>query len=161
MLNEYERYAISLSVLLAGWLLAKYEQTAVAILMKIACAAFALTFGLLLITGFQHDAWGEVHRWTGHGLKIGVWVFVMFALGMVWYRYWPRVIAILGRTGLLIACIGLTLLAGMSGYLGPTNNPGADEETYNRCIVQHYFVFPLLLCLSVGLFSRWELRRGK
>lgn len=154
MPNVIVRIAFSLCILLAGWFLAKRKPALATMIIRMVITAMALNLLLLVSTGILHATWGELHRWSGHALTIVMWLWVMFSIGVVWQRYWPRFGAVIGRTGLLIVCIGLTLLAGISGYLGPTYTPEAGQETHNRFIVQHYFVFPILLSLSIGFFGK-------
>jgi hypothetical protein len=101
----------------------------------------------------------ELHRWSGHGLVIFLWLGVPFASGVMWERYfrWPALSAILQFVALL-AVLAIGLLAAVTGYLGPTFHP-ISEEAGIRFAVLHKLFLPGIL--SALLLQWWWYFRPK
>lgn len=122
-------------------------------------ASFAIA-ACMVITGYYHSAQSVArgHLWTGHALLIAVWLFVPFVIGIVLQqsgRRWSAA-TILQCLSLLLL-LGMTLLASLSGYLGPTHQQQPGEESYNQFAVLHYYASPRAIgIMLIGWF--WLLR---
>lgn len=96
-------------------------------------------------------AMGTVHKWTGHALVVVTWVSIPLSVGVVLARNFRRSAWIaLAQAVVLAALIGITMLAAITGYLGPSRGD-PSEETINRFVVLHKVALPFIAAvLAVG-----------
>jgi hypothetical protein len=159
MLDEILRIAFSFGILVGGWFLSRRKPGIAKIITRSFLAVIVALLALLAITGIQHATQGELHRWTGHGLTIVVWLWFVCMLGEVWGRRWPHHFgAILGLSMLLVVCVSLGFLASITGFLGPSHRNKPSEQEMNRFIVLHQFALPFLFSLSLAVIGWWEAR---
>jgi hypothetical protein len=87
----------------------------------------------------------EIHRWTGDGLVIFLWLGVPFAGVIVLHQKLARktVIAVVQTLVVVTALV----FASFTGYLGPLRNLDNLEETNQRLVVLHEVVLPTMLSL--------------
>jgi hypothetical protein len=126
--------------------------------MTLLCLGVLIGTGMLRVPG-SHTA--TVHRWLAHGLFIFLWLAAPGAIGVILnqaVRLRP-LRAVLGVACCLLAVL-LTLVASFTGYLPLPGSEGLpeperfqSEETRNRFVVLHYFLFPsLCVIVTFGWF---------
>ncbi|MEX0712558.1 MAG: hypothetical protein WD278_09425 [Pirellulales bacterium] len=145
-----------------GWLLsgrrpepARKSARALAVLLAV------LLLGLA-VAGSLHQAAPApiLHRWGGHAFVILAWLSAPFALGVLLERsVRRRPFSAAFQALLLFAFLGLSILAGFTGYLGPSHVQPADEETRIRFTVLHLFILPALIG-TLAVAWLWLLRPG-
>lgn len=162
-MTEFEKVALFPAIIVGAWFWSRDSAVLARNVARSLSVFMAGVLACLIVTGGLHAdrLAGRVHLWSGHGLTIAVWLAAPFAMGVVLQQSIRQrpVAAIVQCLGLLLL-LGLTVLEGASGYLGPTHAIDIDEETYNRFIILHVYTFPG--AIGAGLMCWfWLLRRGK
>lgn len=146
----------------AGWFISHgYGELA----RRCARSVFAISILVLLalaISGAFHDreAARSFHRWTAHGITIFLWLAIPFAIAVLLQQnFRRRPSAAIAQLIALLLVFGSTVLCAFTGYLWPTGSENAvGEETLNRFLILHLFVFPattFALCVeSYWYFGR-------
>jgi quinol-cytochrome oxidoreductase complex cytochrome b subunit len=155
------RFLLLPAIVVAAWLISsRYPERA---------RQAARLFGVILAVGFlATTATGlerltnpdSTHRWFGHGSLIVAWLAAPFAIGVILQRrIRQRPISAIFQTFMILAAVGLNLLGGFTGYLGPSTQPNVEtgdtrlvEETINRFYVMHTVVLPCLYFAFVGIW---------
>ena len=150
---DFLRFLLFPAIVVIAWQLAlRWPATArrIAWLLAAATGIFLLT---LAVTGLVRPAGvtADIHKWTGHGLVIFIWLAVPFTIGVVLRSVGQRRSGIAVKILALLALFGIALLASMTGYLGPSHGTG-DLETLHRFNVLHQLVLP---GLAAGLTLYW------
>lgn len=129
------------------------------------CRQFAMiTSGILavaVLSGVAGTFAGAdlVHRWTSPVLIVLLWQAAPFSAGVLLRReFFDRPVLASVKGGALLALFGVTWLASLTGYLGPSNHEAPMEETRNRFVVLHLWVLPALAAMLHGGWF-WILRR--
>ena len=121
----------------------------------------------LVVTGWlRHSEPAiSIHLWFGHVLVIVAYLGFPFAAGVMLQRQIrQRPILAIVRLLALIFFFGLTLLASMTGYLGPSHaSPSVSqlsEESQTRFAFIHMLALPLLLAIMTTELW-WFLRKSR
>jgi uncharacterized protein YhhL (DUF1145 family) len=115
--------------------------------------------GLIAVTGiaWEPGAVASVHRWGSAAVIIFEWMVLPLAAGFALASPHRRPVGRALSVLMLMALLGTTLLASLTGYLGPSRGD-VDPMTLRRFRILHYGVFP---ALTVGLAVWWNLRAGR
>lgn len=122
-----------------------------------------LTVGLIAVTATGLDRFNNPdspHVWFGHGSHILVWLSAPFAIGVILERrIRQRPILAIFQSFMILATVGLNLMGGFTGFLGPSSrsnvegiDPRVLEESNNRFFVLHTVVFPCLFLIFLGIW---------
>jgi hypothetical protein len=137
--------------LLAGWFALRFFPIVcrtVAVLLPLAATLLVVS---LAATGLLASV-DQVHRWTGHGYFILMWLAIPFSIEFLIYnkiRVTP--VAALFQSFILLLCLPVAFVAGVTGYLGPGHNPDVIGETYRRFLVLHCVGLPAVIIIFHGL----------
>jgi quinol-cytochrome oxidoreductase complex cytochrome b subunit len=146
------RFLLLPAILVAAWLFSsRYPERA-----RQAARLFGVILAISLIaiaaTGYRRLITQDIaHGWFGHGSLIVAWLTAPFAIGVILQRrIFQRPIWAILQSLMILAVVGLNLMAGFTGYLGPSQSN--VEETINRFYVLHTVVFP---CLCLAFLGVW------
>ena len=151
---------ITFASIATAWFCARFSPWAArvfSLLMPLLGIAILAVLGLTGVLRRPVDA----HLWIGHYYVIYFWLAVPIATGFLLQsklRARPFVACL--QCGVLWMGIGLSLLAGFTGYLGPTHNPQPLDETHRRFVLLHSIVLPGLLAgvQVLWLWFVWPVR---
>ncbi|MEX0712402.1 MAG: hypothetical protein WD278_08630 [Pirellulales bacterium] len=132
-----------------GWLLPWRRPELARKSARILALMLAILLAPLAVAGWLHQAAPQaalLHRWGGHAFVILAWLSVPFSVGALLQRsVRRRPFSAALQALLLLAFLGLSILAGFTGYMGPTHVQPADQETQMRFTVLHLFALPGLI----------------
>src|SRR5258706_11050811 len=149
------------AIVVAAWLISsRYPERA---RQAARLLGIMLAVGLIAIAATGLERWrnpGSTHRWFGHGSLIVAWLAASFAIGVILQRrIRQRPILVIFQSFIILVVVGLNLMGGFTGYLGPSSrsniediDPRILEESNNRFVVLHTVVFPCLYFAFLGIW---------
>jgi hypothetical protein len=165
-MGDVVRWVLVPVIVLGGWWLARRRDR----LALQATRALPVLLGMLLasiaVSGQLHAGarGADFHKSAAHGFVIAIWLCVPFTAGVTLQCFVPqRPLMAIASFSVLAIVMGVSLLAAMTGYLGPSSGE-SDTETNRRFIVLHTIVLPvavgLLLCAWFVLTFMSDRRRA-
>lgn len=154
-MNEVLRLLSFPAVALIGWLVSCRNSE---LARKSGRALPVVLVGIFLgvaISGWmaRGPAVSSVHKWTGHGLVIAVWLFVPFSAGVALQRHIPpRPRIAITQLIVVLLLLGAVLLSAFTGYLAPSDTEDVARETRHRFIVLHLFALPSLIAILLCIW---------
>jgi hypothetical protein len=158
--------ALYLLVLVGAATWSVREPRAALVIGRCLVAALIGLFAVVLATGIVRaggrggDGVGWVHHGCGHLMPICAWSAIPIGAAAAIGRAIRirRPLGAFARILAGLAVLGLSFLASITGYLGPTHGR-REPMALNRFYVLHYGVFPGLL--AIALAGWWLALRGR
>src|SRR5262245_54290912 len=135
---ELVRLLLFPALVVVAWLWSRQSPVFTRNLARQLSYTLAAIVAFIVVTGLYHSekSAARIHLWVGHAFTSVVWLFVPFAIGIVFQQaIRPRSVAAIVKCFNLLLFLGITLLAAITGYLGPTHQQDIGEESYNRFVV--------------------------
>ncbi len=140
----------TLSLPVVGWVLSEHQSEWARKGARFTALLAVAHLLFIIISGFFHE-WGNlgpIHKFAAHLLTIELWWTIPFSIGVALQRnFLSRPIFAIGQFIFFVGVFCLTLLASISGYLGPSHASYISVESYNRFRVVHFWVLPTLCIL--------------
>ena len=149
------------AIVVAAWLISSRNPERARQAARLSGVILAGVLVAIAATGFRRLASQDsTHEWFGHGSLIAVWLAAPFAIGVILERrIRQRPILAIFQSFMILAAVGLNLVGGFTGYLGPSSQTNVEagnerhvEETIHRFYVLHTVVLPCLLLAFLGVW---------
>jgi quinol-cytochrome oxidoreductase complex cytochrome b subunit len=159
------RWLLFPALIAIGWASSRRQPSVSRIVARCSALVIGIALGLITISGLLQSIMelAGLHKWSGHGLLILIWLSVPFSIGVLLQQrsmqYPARTI---GYSLAMLLALVAAFLGSITGYLGPSGNREIGEKARNRFIVLHCFVLPAVLAalICVWIYALRSLKKS-